>query len=164
MPLRGSPTPLRVLHPPSPPSPFPPCRLSAFYLARTLSDLPMDFALPTVLIIIVYFMGGLRYNALAFFGIYGVALLCMLVAQVGGAEVPGGRCWVAANAELRAMPDGGQESARGVVCGRAGRCRVGCAGWAVGGGQQRRMRCCALVHAGCDDELSPRWAGTSPCD
>ena len=55
----------------------------------------MDFALPTVLIIIVYFMGGLRYNALAFFGIYGVALLSMLVAQVGGGWVVlGGWCWV----------------------------------------------------------------------
>ena len=71
---------------PHPSPPLTTCRLSAFYLARSLSDLPMDFAMPTALIIIVYFMGGLRYNALAFFGIYGVALLSMLVAQVGG-------CW-----------------------------------------------------------------------
>jgi hypothetical protein len=33
--------------------------------------------------IIVYFMGGLRYNAGAFFGSYGTMLLTMLVAQVG---------------------------------------------------------------------------------
>lgn len=56
-------------------------RLSAFYAARTLSDLPMDFTLPTAFFLIVYFMGGLRYNAAAFFGMYGVTLLTMLVAQ-----------------------------------------------------------------------------------
>lgn len=31
----------------------------------------------------VYFMGGLRYNALAFFGYLGSNLLAMLVGQVG---------------------------------------------------------------------------------
>ena len=36
-------------------------------------------------IIIVYFMGGLRYNAGAFFGLYGTCILCMLVAQVRAA-------------------------------------------------------------------------------
>ena len=36
-------------------------RLSAFYFARTASDLPIDCTIPTIFIIIVYFMGGLRY-------------------------------------------------------------------------------------------------------
>ena len=36
-------------------------RLSAFYFARTASDLPMDCAIPTVFIIIIYFMSGLEY-------------------------------------------------------------------------------------------------------
>ncbi len=36
-------------------------RLSAFYFARTASDLPIDCTIPTCFIIIVYFMGGLRY-------------------------------------------------------------------------------------------------------
>ena len=35
-------------------------RLSAFYFARTASDLPIDCTIPTCFIIIVYFMGGLR--------------------------------------------------------------------------------------------------------
>ena len=56
-------------------------RLSAFYLARLLSDFPMDLSIPTGFIIIVYFMAGLRYNAAAFFGIYGTLLLSMFVAQ-----------------------------------------------------------------------------------
>jgi ABC-type multidrug transport system permease subunit len=42
-------------------------RLSAFYFARTASDLPMDFVVPIVFIIIVYFMAHLRYTAQAFF-------------------------------------------------------------------------------------------------
>jgi len=37
-------------------------RLSAFYFARTASDLPIDCTIPTCFIIIVYFMGGLRYS------------------------------------------------------------------------------------------------------
>ena len=36
-------------------------RLSAFYFARTASDLPIDCTIPTFFIIIVYFMGGLRW-------------------------------------------------------------------------------------------------------
>lgn len=56
-------------------------RLSAFYLARLLSDFPMDLSIPTGFIIIVYFMAGLRYSAAAFFGIYGTLLLSMFVAQ-----------------------------------------------------------------------------------
>ncbi|KAL4424963.1 hypothetical protein ABPG77_002848 [Micractinium sp. CCAP 211/92] len=59
-------------------------RLSAFFFARTLSDLPMSFALPTFFIIIVYFMAGMRYNAAAFFGVYGTCLLSILVAQSVG--------------------------------------------------------------------------------
>jgi len=59
-------------------------RLSAFYVARTLSDIPTDMSVPSGLVIIVYFMAGLRYNAAAFFGIYGALLLSMLVAQSYG--------------------------------------------------------------------------------
>lgn len=56
-------------------------RLSAFYLARSLSDFPSDMSLPTAFIIIVYFMAGLRYTAAAFWGVYGTLLLAMFVAQ-----------------------------------------------------------------------------------
>lgn len=56
-------------------------RLSAFYVARTLSDFPTDMSIPTGFVIVVYFMAGLRYTAGAFFGTYGTLLLSMLVAQ-----------------------------------------------------------------------------------
>lgn len=56
-------------------------RLSAFYVARTLSDFPTDMSIPSVFIVIVYFMAGLRYNVGAFFGTYGTLLLSMFVAQ-----------------------------------------------------------------------------------
>ena len=56
-------------------------RLSAFYLARTLSDLPMELTIPTGFILIVYFMGGLKYSAGAFFGTYGTVVLCLFIAQ-----------------------------------------------------------------------------------
>lgn len=59
-------------------------RLSAFYIARVLSDFPTDMSIPSLFIIIVYFMVGLRYTAAAFFGIYGTLLLTMFVAQSYG--------------------------------------------------------------------------------
>lgn len=34
--------------------------LAAFYISRTASDLPLDCMYPTVFVIIVYFLGGLR--------------------------------------------------------------------------------------------------------
>lgn len=63
------------------PSVYPSCRLSAFYFARLMSDWPMDFTIPTLFIIVVYFMGGLRYTAGAFFANYFTVILSMLVAQ-----------------------------------------------------------------------------------
>jgi hypothetical protein len=33
-------------------------RLSAFYFARTASDLPMELSIPSIFIIIIYFMVG----------------------------------------------------------------------------------------------------------
>eukprot|EP00884_Botryococcus_braunii_P016367 jgi/Botrbrau1/3413/Bobra.0337s0046.1 len=56
-------------------------RLSAFYFARTASDLPMDFAIPTVFLVIIYFMGGLRRSASAFFENFFTVILVALVAQ-----------------------------------------------------------------------------------
>ena len=35
-------------------------RLSAFYFARTASDVPMEVAVPSIFIIIIYVMAGLR--------------------------------------------------------------------------------------------------------
>ena len=42
-------------------------RLSAFYFARMASDLPMDMAIPTVFVIILYFMSGLRTDGAKYF-------------------------------------------------------------------------------------------------
>eukprot|EP00193_Tetraselmis_chui_P015613 CAMPEP_0177781214 /NCGR_PEP_ID=MMETSP0491_2-20121128/17710_1 /TAXON_ID=63592 /ORGANISM="Tetraselmis chuii, Strain PLY429" /LENGTH=721 /DNA_ID=CAMNT_0019301223 /DNA_START=294 /DNA_END=2459 /DNA_ORIENTATION=+ len=59
-------------------------RLSAYYLARTMSDLPMDCFYPTIFVIIAYFMGGLRLEAWAFFANLATVLLSLLVAQTLG--------------------------------------------------------------------------------
>ncbi|GAB2272602.1 ABC transporter G member 22 [Dionaea muscipula] len=42
-------------------------RLSAYFIARISSDLPLDLMLPVLFIAIVYFMAGLRLNAGTFF-------------------------------------------------------------------------------------------------
>ena len=57
-------------------------RLSAFYFARTASDLPMDMAIPTLFLVLVYFMGHLRYTAAAFFSNFFTVILVMLVSNV----------------------------------------------------------------------------------
>ena len=54
-------------------------RLSAIYFARSAADLPLDFAIPTIFILIVYLMGHLRYSAAAFFANYFTVLLLALV-------------------------------------------------------------------------------------
>lgn len=57
-------------------------RLSAFYFARTASDLPMDMAIPTLFLVLVYFMGHLRYTAAAFFSNFFTVILVMLVSNL----------------------------------------------------------------------------------
>lgn len=59
-------------------------RLSAYYLARTLSDLPMDCFYPSLFVIITYFMGALRLEAWAFFANWATVILSLLVAQTLG--------------------------------------------------------------------------------
>lgn len=54
-------------------------RLSAIYFARSAADLPLDFAIPTIFIFIIYLMGHLRYSAAAFFANYFTVLLLALV-------------------------------------------------------------------------------------
>lgn len=51
--------------------------LSAFFFARMASDLPVDSTLPTIFILIIYFMAGLRWViscAMGFRGIKGFPL------------------------------------------------------------------------------------------
>ena len=56
-------------------------KLSAFYFARTGSDLPIQCTMPTVFILIIYFMGGLRYSAGAFFANWATVMLTLLTAE-----------------------------------------------------------------------------------
>jgi len=59
-------------------------RLSAYYIARTASDLPMDCTIPTLFVIVVYWTGGLRSTPEAFFSNWLSVLLVTLVAQTWG--------------------------------------------------------------------------------
>ncbi|GLC39402.1 hypothetical protein PLESTM_000892900 [Pleodorina starrii] len=59
-------------------------RLSAYYLARTLSDLPMDCFLPSLFVWIIYWMAGLRLDAGAFFAHWASILLIVLTSQSVG--------------------------------------------------------------------------------
>jgi hypothetical protein len=58
-------------------------RLSAFYLARTASDLPLDFATPSILVVLAYLMARLR-PGWWFFANAATCLLATLVAQSFG--------------------------------------------------------------------------------
>ncbi|KAL2623258.1 hypothetical protein R1flu_003463 [Riccia fluitans] len=56
-------------------------RLTAYFLARTVGDLPLELVLPTVSHVIVYWMGGLKATAGAYFSSYLTILFIVLVAQ-----------------------------------------------------------------------------------
>uniref|UniRef100_A0A803N0E5 ABC transporter domain-containing protein n=1 Tax=Chenopodium quinoa TaxID=63459 RepID=A0A803N0E5_CHEQI len=56
-------------------------RLSAYFLARTTSDLPLDLVLPVLFLIVVYFMAGLRLDAGTFFLTVLTVFLCIVAAQ-----------------------------------------------------------------------------------
>ncbi|XP_042015796.1 ABC transporter G family member 22-like [Salvia splendens] len=56
-------------------------RLSAYFVARTTSDLPLDLILPVLFLVVVYFMAGLRMNAGSFFLTVVIVFLCIIAAQ-----------------------------------------------------------------------------------
>ncbi|XWS56108.1 hypothetical protein CRYUN_Cryun09bG0058000 [Craigia yunnanensis] len=56
-------------------------RLSAYFLARTTSDLPLDLILPVLFLMVVYFMAGLRLSAGPFFLSMLTVFLCIVAAQ-----------------------------------------------------------------------------------
>ncbi|XP_011042541.1 PREDICTED: ABC transporter G family member 22 isoform X2 [Populus euphratica] len=56
-------------------------RLSAYFLARTTSDLPLDLILPVLFLLVVYFMAGLRLSAAPFFLTVLTVFLCIVAAQ-----------------------------------------------------------------------------------
>lgn len=56
-------------------------RLSSYFLARTVGDLPLELALPTAFTIIFYWMGGLRSDPATFILSLLVVLFSVLVSQ-----------------------------------------------------------------------------------
>ncbi|GAA0159773.1 ATP-binding cassette [Lithospermum erythrorhizon] len=56
-------------------------RLSAYFVARTTSDLPLDLILPVLFLVVVYFMAGLRHDVGSFFLTIITVFLCILAAQ-----------------------------------------------------------------------------------
>ncbi|KAK1307783.1 ABC transporter G family member 9 [Acorus calamus] len=56
-------------------------RLSSYFMAMTVGDLPMCLVLPTVFIIIAYWMSGLKRTAVNFFATLGATLYSVLAAQ-----------------------------------------------------------------------------------
>ncbi|KAL9247061.1 hypothetical protein vseg_020532 [Gypsophila vaccaria] len=56
-------------------------RLSAYFLARTTSDLPLDLVLPVLFLLVVYFMAGLRLDALTFLYTVLTVFLCIVASQ-----------------------------------------------------------------------------------
>ncbi|XP_009622617.1 ABC transporter G family member 22-like [Nicotiana tomentosiformis] len=56
-------------------------RLSAYFLARTTSDIPLDLILPVLFLLVVYFMAGLKHDADAFFLTVLTTFLCIVAAQ-----------------------------------------------------------------------------------
>lgn len=56
-------------------------RLSSYFISRIIGDLPMELVLPTVFVIITYFMTGLKLTVGHFFHTLFVLLYSVLVAQ-----------------------------------------------------------------------------------
>ncbi|XP_054819464.1 ABC transporter G family member 22-like isoform X2 [Prosopis cineraria] len=56
-------------------------RLSAYFVARTTSDVPLDLILPVLFLLVVYFMAGLRLSADSFFYSILTVFLCIVAAQ-----------------------------------------------------------------------------------
>ncbi|KAK9122974.1 hypothetical protein Sjap_012576 [Stephania japonica] len=62
-------------------------RLSAYFLARTTSDLPLDLFLPILFLLIVYFMANLKTTAYSFFLSMLTVFLSIVAAQGFGLAV-----------------------------------------------------------------------------
>ncbi|XAR56131.1 hypothetical protein NMG60_11036482 [Bertholletia excelsa] len=62
-------------------------RLSSYYMARTIGDLPMELILPTIFTIITYWMTGLKHTALNFLYTLSVLLFNVLVCQGMGLAI-----------------------------------------------------------------------------
>ncbi|KAL7262896.1 hypothetical protein ACSBR1_001125 [Camellia fascicularis] len=58
-------------------------RLSAYMIARNISDLPLDLVLPTLFLLIVYFMTGLKLSFTAF----SLSLLTVFLSVVASQDL-----------------------------------------------------------------------------
>ncbi|KAI4314616.1 hypothetical protein L6164_027504 [Bauhinia variegata] len=56
-------------------------RLSSYFLARTIGDMPLELALPTAFVFIIYWMGGLKPDPVTFILSLLVVLYSVLVSQ-----------------------------------------------------------------------------------
>lgn len=56
-------------------------RLSSYYFARTVGDLPMELVLPTVFVTVSYWMGGLKPSFVTFALTLSIVLYNVLVSQ-----------------------------------------------------------------------------------
>src|SRR3546814_6980203 len=56
-------------------------QLSAFFLAKTISEAPIRLLLPTIYLLISYWMAGLNPTAAAFFGAAGTMLIATLTGE-----------------------------------------------------------------------------------
>ena len=72
-------------------------KLSAFYFARTSSDMPLDLVIPTVFILIVYFMSGLRTDGAKYFfeNYFSVILVCLMSSRLLLCMPVSAECWPA---------------------------------------------------------------------
>ncbi|KAI8809222.1 P-loop containing nucleoside triphosphate hydrolase protein, partial [Cladochytrium replicatum] len=59
-------------------------RVSAYFLAKTLAEMPLILTLPIVFLIIAYFMSGLNPNFVAFLGFVFAELLAVLAGEALG--------------------------------------------------------------------------------
>ncbi|KAG8486498.1 hypothetical protein CXB51_019864 [Gossypium anomalum] len=62
-------------------------RLSSYFLARTFGDLPLELALPTAFVFIIYWMGGLKPDPLTFILSLLIVLYSVLVSQSLGLAI-----------------------------------------------------------------------------
>ncbi|KAM4073425.1 hypothetical protein ACJW30_10G017300 [Castanea mollissima] len=61
--------------------------LSSYFLARTVGDLPLELALPTAFVFIIYWMGGLKPEPVTFIFSLLVVLYAVLVSQSLGLAI-----------------------------------------------------------------------------
>ncbi|CAL8995433.1 unnamed protein product [Prunus brigantina] len=62
-------------------------KLSSYFLARTVGDLPLELALPTAFVVIIYWMGGLKPDPFTFILSLLVVLYNVLVSQSLGLAI-----------------------------------------------------------------------------